>query len=177
MRSLKAAILTLVASAAFAAATPAAAQHAAGQHAAGHQPPIHRATALADGGRFEVQAAADDAASVKLLQDHVRDFSVQLASATLTADQMKCAPGLEALVASRKSITFSFTELPRGASLNLATSDAKAVRAIHEFIASHAAPHADAAAKHGTKSGDHAAAGVKAMQACMAMHKAPHGEL
>jgi hypothetical protein len=170
------AVLAIIASASFIGAMPAAAQN----HPSGHTPPTHRATVLPDGGRLDVQIAGDDAETVAMIREHIRQFSLQMAAGELKGDALKCAPGLEGIAAARSAITFKYADLPKGASLTVVTRDPNALRAIHQFINAH--PKADGKASHGASSAHdpaaahHGAAGGD-MKACMAMHGAAHGQL
>jgi hypothetical protein len=147
---------------------PVSAQHSVHGHAA---PPSHRLVSLANGGRIELQAAAGDTAATRMIRDHLREFTLLLSAGKLTAEQLSCGPGLDALAALRSSITYAYGDLPTGAGLSFTSTNSNAIDAIHKFMDGHgAASHGGASTMHG---GDASAA----MQACMASHHPSHGSI
>ncbi|MEO5509129.1 MAG: hypothetical protein ABIV28_08645 [Longimicrobiales bacterium] len=162
----------VAASAAALISAPVSAQHGT----QGHVPPSHKLVSLANGGRIELQAGKNDTASTRMVREHLREFSLLLAAGKLTAEQLRCAPGLDAVAALRSSITYSYGELPTGAELTFASTNSKAVDAIHKFIDGHGAPSHGASTMHGSAATMHASGDASAaMQACMASHHPSHG--
>lgn len=98
----------------------------------------HHFDALPDGGRIELQRDVDDSAGVARIRAHMREIAHAFKSgdfSTPTMVHMREVPGAKVMAARRASITYEPRDLPRGAELNIRTSDPEALRAIHEFMA------------------------------------------
>jgi hypothetical protein len=93
---------------------------------------------LPDGGRIELQRDVPDPAGIEQIRTHLRhiadafgqgDFSVP----GFVHDRME-VPGTNLMRERREQIQYEFRERPRGGEVRIQTSDADALRAVHEFL-------------------------------------------
>ena len=100
---------------------------------------VHRFDDLPDGGRIELQRAADDPAGVEQIRAHLRhvasafsrgDFSVP----GFVHDRAE-VPGARVMREKRAAIAYDFRELPRGGEVRIRTDDPAALQAVLEFMA------------------------------------------
>lgn len=99
---------------------------------------LHRFDALPNGGRIELQRARDDAAGVMAIRRHLRDIASAFAAGDFQTPafvHMRQVPGTAVMAAKRNVIAYVVRDLPRGAEVRITTTDARAVAAVHEFIA------------------------------------------
>lgn len=99
---------------------------------------VHRFDDLPDGGRVELQRAADDSAGVAVIRRHLREVAAAFAAgdfSTPAAVHARAVPGADEMAARRALIRYSVRDLPRGAELRMTTADPEALRAIHRFLA------------------------------------------
>jgi len=87
---------------------------------------VHRFDALSDGGRIELQSSTGDSADVAAIRHHFQ---------TPFAVHAEKVPGTDVMQAKRDRIGYQLVNLPRGAALRLTSTDAEALRAIHDFMA------------------------------------------
>jgi hypothetical protein len=98
----------------------------------------HKFDAFPDGGRIELQRDVDDSAGVDVIRKHIRDIATAFKSGDFSAPafvHMQQVPGTKVMAAKRARITYQVHDLPRGAELHIRTTDADALKAIHEFMA------------------------------------------
>ena len=98
----------------------------------------HHFDARPDGGRIELQRDVDDSAGVARIRAHMREIAHAFKSGDFSTPamvHMREVPGAKVMAARRASITYEPRDLPRGAELNIRTSDPEALKAIHEFMA------------------------------------------
>ncbi len=91
----------------------------------------------ADGGRIELQRDTDDPEGVATIRRHLRQVAAEFASGDFSASRAvhdSEIPGADVMAAKRAAITYSVTDLPRGAEMHIRTSDPAAVTAIHRFV-------------------------------------------
>ena len=98
----------------------------------------HHFVVTKDGGRVEVTAKDPaDASSISQIRQHLRhiahlfgegDFSTP----ALVHDQK--VPGVAAMKAAGKAITYTFEEIDRGGHVRIAATTPAAVAAVHEFL-------------------------------------------
>ncbi len=106
----------------------------------------HRFDSTPEGGRIELQlraaamgpAAASQIAQIRMHLQHIAqsfragDFQTPM----FVHDRAPgTVPGTAVMTASRARIEYRYADLPRGGELRLLSSDAEALRAIHEFLA------------------------------------------
>jgi len=98
----------------------------------------HHFDALPDGGRIELQRDVDDSAGVARIRAHMREIAHAFKSGDFSTPAMvhlREVPGTKVMAERRALITYEPRDLPRGAELLIRTSDATALRAIHDFMA------------------------------------------
>jgi len=99
---------------------------------------VHRFDALPDGGRIELQRAADDSAGVAQVRRHLRGIAAAFAAGDFTTPafvHMREVPGTAVMAAKRGTITYAVRDLPRGGEVRIATRDPEALAAVHAFVA------------------------------------------
>ena len=98
----------------------------------------HRFDALPDGGRIELQRAADDSAGIAQIRRHLRGIATAFAAGDFRTPafvHMQEVPGTTVMAARRAAIAYAVRDLPRGAEVRITTHDAEALAAVHAFIA------------------------------------------
>jgi hypothetical protein len=98
----------------------------------------HRFDSLADGGRIELQRDGDDSAGVAQIRAHLQQIAAAFSSGDFSTPafvHVRHVPGTGVMAAKRGVIRYTYRDLPRGGELRVATADAEAVRAIHDFMA------------------------------------------
>lgn len=98
----------------------------------------HHFDALPDGGRIELQRNIDDSVGVNRIREHIREIARAFAAGDFSTPalvHLQDVPGTKLMAAKRAVITYEPRDLPRGAELRIRTTDAEALRAIHEFMA------------------------------------------
>lgn len=98
----------------------------------------HQFEALPDGGRIELQRDADDPAGVAQIRQHLQEIVKAFGAGEFNTPalvHMQEIPGAREMSARRAAIAYSYRELPRGGEVRMLTRDAKAIAAIHEFLA------------------------------------------
>jgi hypothetical protein len=98
----------------------------------------HRFDSLEDGGRIELQRDVDDSAGVAAIRAHLRDVAKAFAAGDFSTPafvHLETVPGSQVMASLRSHITYEVRDLPRGAELRIRTADARAIAAIHEFMA------------------------------------------
>jgi hypothetical protein len=98
----------------------------------------HRFDALPDGGRIELQRAADDSAGIAQIRRHLRGIATAFAAGDFRTPafvHMQEVPGATVMAARRAAIAYAVRDLPRGAEVRITTHEAEALAAVHAFIA------------------------------------------
>jgi hypothetical protein len=94
---------------------------------------------LANGGRIVLQRNEADSAGEAVIRDHMRAIAKAFASGDFTlpgvVHAMNDVPGTATMRALRSDITYTAQDLPRGGEVVIASSNPRAVTAIHEFLA------------------------------------------
>lgn len=99
---------------------------------------VHLFDALPDGGRVELQRAADDSAGVAQIRRHLRTIAEAFADGNFGTPAFVHAqkvPGTQVMAAKRSLIAYTVRDLPRGAELRITTHDTTAIAAVHAFMA------------------------------------------
>lgn len=131
-------------------AAPGAAQHQHGDHAALNErgnrfmgfdqdATTHHFILLTDGGRIEVTAKrADDAASIAQVRAHLEEIAGRFGRGDFEIPSLvhdtKAVPGVAAMKAQAKALTFAFEEQERGGSVRITARNEAALAAVHEFL-------------------------------------------
>lgn len=93
---------------------------------------------LPDGGRIELQTNAADSAGAAAILAHMREIAGKFAKGEFDIPGFVHAgavPGTGVMRKRRGAIAYKPSALPRGGQVRITSSDAVAVRAIHEFLA------------------------------------------
>lgn len=94
---------------------------------------------LPDGGRIELQRDMDDPEGTARIRAHLQQIAEAFAAGDFRIPGFVHAradvPGTAVMARLRDRIEYVYHELPRGGEVRIRTSDAEAVRAIHEFLA------------------------------------------
>jgi hypothetical protein len=114
--------------------------HARGDQAMGfdHDKTTHHFRLSPTGGVIEVTANAEsDTASRDEIRSHLQHIAQMFAEGDFEIPMLihdRVPPGVPVMKEKGKAITYSYTELPKGGEIVIATSDPKAIGAIHEFL-------------------------------------------
>ena len=98
----------------------------------------HKFDALADGGRIELQRDANDARDVATIRTHLREVMTSFERGDFRVPGFVHAqevPGTRIMAARRTDIKYAYADLPQGGEIRLTTSNAAALKAIHDFMA------------------------------------------
>ena len=130
--------------------TEASSTHAAHQHAQAvdrrgdavmgfsHQNSRHAFTLLRDGGSIEVNATGEnDIRTVQAIRKHLHQTVAKFAEGDFRSPQAihgRVPPGAPAMRARKNRINYAFSNTPRGARVRILTSDAQALKGVHEFL-------------------------------------------
>jgi hypothetical protein len=99
----------------------------------------HVFQSLPDGGRIELQRDVADSLGTRVIRAHMQDIAARFTAGdfSLSAEVhgTHAIPGTATMRSSRATIRYVYRELPRGGEVRLTSSDAAAIKAIHEFLA------------------------------------------
>lgn len=98
----------------------------------------HQFDALPTGGRIELQRDSADSAGVAQIRAHIREIGAAFESGDFSTPafvHMQDVPGTKVMRLKRERIEYHVYDLPRGAELQITTTDPEALKAIHEFMA------------------------------------------
>jgi hypothetical protein len=127
-------------------AAPAAAQHEHGLDQRGkrfmgfdQQTTAHHFILLQDGGRIEVTAKdPGDTAAITQIRDHLRHIATVFATGDFNLPALvhdtKAVPGVDAMKANARSLTFTFEPIDRGGHVRITGATPQAIAAVHEFL-------------------------------------------
>jgi hypothetical protein len=112
---------------------------------AGHDPfaamqalGAHRFDDRPDGGRIEILRDSGDTAGIRRVREHLAGIARAFAAgdfATPTSVHGGAVPGTATMKARREHIRYDFSPIPRGGELRIRTEDARALAAVHAFLA------------------------------------------
>jgi hypothetical protein len=97
----------------------------------------HLFDATPDGGRIELQRDEDDATGVATIRQHLQEIAASFAAGDFSVPAFvhgEEVPGTAVMAARRDHITYTYRDLPRGGEVRITTTDAEALRAVHEFM-------------------------------------------
>ncbi len=98
----------------------------------------HHFDTLRDGGRIRLQANAADPAAVRAIRRHLRGIARAFAAGDFSSPALvhdEKVPGTAVMATRRGAIRYTYADLPRGGAVRILTHDARALAAIHEFLA------------------------------------------
>ncbi|MDQ3136845.1 MAG: hypothetical protein M3Q93_04590 [Gemmatimonadota bacterium] len=98
----------------------------------------HAFESLPDGGRIVLQRDRADSLGTATIRAHLQQIARAFAAGDFGLPGLVHAqdvPGTTTMTARRQVIRYTMDTLPRGGMVRLHSSDAAAVRAIHEFLA------------------------------------------
>jgi hypothetical protein len=93
---------------------------------------------LQDGGRIELLRDDRDVRDIETIRSHLKTVAAAFAKGNFDVPGFVHAqevPGTRVMAAKKAAIRYRFNELPKGGEIRITTSDAEALRAIHEFLA------------------------------------------
>lgn len=103
-----------------------------------HLKTTHHFLLANDGGSIQVEANdANDIESRDQIRGHLRHITVMFGEGKFDVPMLiheKTPPGSEVMQRLKSEITYKFKETERGAAISISTSNAEAMRAIHEFL-------------------------------------------
>jgi hypothetical protein len=106
---------------------------------------------LPDGGRIILDADSNVAADIAAIRAHMRDIQTAFRAGDFTKPfevHGQTVPGTGGMAARRAAITYDVVDRPRGGEVRIRTSDAAAIKAIHEFLAFQRGAHHSAGHEH-----------------------------
>jgi uncharacterized protein YjhX (UPF0386 family) len=98
----------------------------------------HLFDALADGGRIELQRDANDPRDIATIRAHLKEVMAAFERGDFRTPGFVHAqevPGTKVMAARKEHLSYRYADLPQGGEIRITTSDAKALRAVHEFVA------------------------------------------
>jgi len=105
----------------------------------------HHFRTLEDGGAIEVTVNdAKDAANLAAIRTHLQKVAKDFARGDFSAaleTHGELPTGADGMQAAKAKITYRYEELPGGARVRIATKDAQALTAIHQFLGYQVAEH------------------------------------
>jgi hypothetical protein len=91
------------------------------------------------GGRIVLQMKAADSAGERVIRDHMRTIATAFSSGDFSlpgqVHAVEKVPGTDVMRELKAEISYRATDLERGGEVRLTSSNARAVAAIHEFLA------------------------------------------
>lgn len=111
-----------------------------GDHVMGfdHDKTTHHFRLTPSGGAIEVTANDEsDSASRDAIRGHLSHIARMFADGDFEAPMLihdRIPPGVPVMKDKRKTITWTYADLPNGGEILIATDDAKALSAVHEFL-------------------------------------------
>ncbi|HEY8460211.1 MAG TPA: hypothetical protein VIM99_07510 [Blastocatellia bacterium] len=111
-----------------------------GDHAMGfsHAKTTHHFRLKDDGGVIEVTAVrGDDAISRDQIRRHLKRIAKMFSEGDFSAPMFihgQTPPGVEAMKRLTAEIKYQYEEIDRGAKVGISTTNAEAVKAVHEFL-------------------------------------------
>ncbi len=104
----------------------------------GHDKTTHHFILKSNGGAIEVEANdSNDAVSRDQIRTHLKHISQKFAAGDFTAPMLihvQTPPGVPVMKRLKGEIKYQYEETDRGARVLIATSNAKALAAIHDFL-------------------------------------------
>lgn len=99
----------------------------------------HRFEPLPDGGRIVLQRDSADSAGEATIRAHLKSVAAAFSSGDFTSPEfvhaMDSVPGTAVMAKLKGEISYVASDIPRGGEVRISTTNAEAVKAIHEFLA------------------------------------------
>jgi hypothetical protein len=98
----------------------------------------HRFDMLPDGGRVELQRAADEPRDIAAIRAHLKEVMAAFERGDFSTPAFVHAeevPGTRIMSARRSQIRYAYADLPQGGEIRITTTDPETLRAVHDFIA------------------------------------------
>ncbi len=98
----------------------------------------HVFESLPDGGRIELQRAANDTIDIAQIRKHMQEIRGAFAAGDFRLPGMVHdmeVPGTKTMAEEKAAIQYEYHALPHGGEVRITTSSARALAAIHEFLA------------------------------------------
>jgi hypothetical protein len=115
----------------------ASAQHSPGMHFDQHAT-THHFLIAANGGSIVISANdAADAETLSMVRMHLQEIAQEFAKGKFDSPMIthgEVPAGVPVMIAKKQLIKYSYTERPSGGIVVIATNDAGALKAIHEFM-------------------------------------------
>ena len=103
-----------------------------------HDATTHHFRLFADGGAIELRANdAADAASVDAIRTHLRSVADAFSASDFSAPLFvhgRTPSGVDTMKSMKEVIRYRYEALPDGGRIRIATSDARALAAVHDFL-------------------------------------------
>jgi hypothetical protein len=103
-----------------------------------HEKTTHRFLLYSDGGAIEVLANdGADSQSVQAIRGHLGHIAIMFSEGNFEVPMFihgQVPPGVPTMKQERADIAYRFEELPAGGSVRIQSSNAEAVKAVHEFL-------------------------------------------
>ncbi len=103
-----------------------------------HLKTTHHFLLANDGGSIQIEANdVKDTESRDQIRQHLRHISMMFSEGNFKVPMLiheKTPPGSEVMKQLKSKIGYQFNETERGASITISTTDAEAIKAIHEFL-------------------------------------------
>ena len=100
---------------------------------------VHVFDDLPDGGRIQFQDTVGDDAAVEQIRAHLQEILVAFEQGDFSTPAfvhgVEEVPGTRVMADRRGVIEYEYAPLERGGAVTMRTSDAEALRAIHDFLA------------------------------------------
>jgi len=99
----------------------------------------HHFLLYTDGGAIDITAnAASDAANRDAIRSHLPHIAMMFGNGDFNAPMLvhdtADVPGTKQMAALKNQIRFIYVETPRGGRVDIVTTDAAALKAVHEFL-------------------------------------------
>lgn len=98
----------------------------------------HHFDSLGNGGRITLQSNDADSAAIGAIRRHLRSITRAFAAGDFSSPMAvhdRTVPGTTVMAARRATLRYEYHDVPRGGEVRIITHDAKALSAVHEFLA------------------------------------------
>ncbi len=92
---------------------------------------------LPDGGRITLQRNGDDSAGTAVIREHLQDIQQLFTAGDFRIRAMvhdRVVPGTAVMSERRERLRFTYRKLPHGGEVQIHTTDAEALAAVHAFL-------------------------------------------
>jgi hypothetical protein len=104
----------------------------------------HEFDILPTGGRIALEMKGNDSLSIAQIRAHLRLIEHAFQAGDFSTPEfvhMRSMPGTEVMARNKARIVYSYSDLPRGGEVRIATKDPESLAAIHEFMAAQRGDH------------------------------------